>query len=121
MSYITRREQAELLQIQKKQSLSGVKHDQDKPRLELLPSDALVEVAKVLAFGAKKYDANNWRGGFKWTRLFGSVQRHLHAWNAGEDKDNETDLTHLAHAACGILFLLEHELKRLGEDDRYKY
>jgi hypothetical protein len=33
----------------------GVKHDGDKPRWDLLPFDALDEVAGVLRYGAKKY------------------------------------------------------------------
>ena len=33
----------------------GVKHDQGKNPLELLPFDALEEIGKVLAFGARKY------------------------------------------------------------------
>lgn len=101
--------------------IAAVKFDADKPRPELLPSDALMEVAKVMAFGAKKYDDENWRKGFEWTRLLGSCHRHLHAWNAGENKDPESGLSHLSHAACNILFLLEHELKGLGKDTRHKY
>jgi hypothetical protein len=89
--------------------------------MELLPSDALFEVAKVLTFGANKYSANNWRKGMEWTRLYGAINRHLHQWNGGEMADKESQLNHLAHAACGILMLLEHELKGLGKDDRYKY
>ena len=100
----------------------AIKFDSNKKaRPELLPSDALMEVAKVMAFGAEKYDNDNWRNGFDWTRLLGSCHRHLHSFNAGEDLDPESKLSHLAHAACNILFLIEHELKGLGKDDRYKY
>lgn len=98
----------------------GIKHDSDKPALALLPFRATEEVAKVLAFGAKKYDAWNWKKGFAWSRLIGAALRHLFAFARGEDKDAETGLSHLAHAACCVLFLLEHELESLGSDDRWK-
>lgn len=101
-------------------SIEGTKHDQDKPRVELLSRVALEEISKVMAFGANKYQEHNWRKGFKWTRLLGAAIRHVLAYLDGEDKDPESGLSHLAHAGCCIMFLLEHEIKNLGEDDRYK-
>lgn len=98
----------------------AVKHDANKIPVELLPSQALEEIAKVLAFGAKKYDSWNWAKGFKWTRLIGAAIRHLYAFQRGEDKDPESGLSHLAHAGCCVLFLLQHELSKLGQDDRFK-
>lgn len=98
----------------------GTKHDGEKIRLELLPTRALEEIGKVLTFGAKKYDAWNWAKGFAWSRLIGATFRHLFAFARGEDRDPETGLSHLAHAGCCILFLLEHVLGGLGTDDRYK-
>ena len=79
-----------------------------------------MEVAKVMTYGAKKYDKHNWRGGFDWTRLSDASLRHIHQWLEGQDKDPETEISHLAHAVCGLMMLIEHELKELGNDDRYK-
>lgn len=98
----------------------GIKHDEGKPRMELLPTAPLVEIAKVLSFGAEKYSPHNWRGGFDYSRLVGATLRHLTAWNDGEDKDEESGISHLAHAGCCILFLLEQEAKGTGTDDRHK-
>lgn len=100
--------------------MEGRKDDQGKPRMELLPGDALNEIAKVLSFGAAKYTSRNWERGMKWGRPFGALMRHMWAWWQGEDKDAETGLSHLAHAACCILFLLSYELRKTGEDDRPK-
>lgn len=100
--------------------LTGIKHDEEKPRVDLLPTTPLLEIAKVLGFGAKKYDAHNWRGGIEYSRLIGAALRHILAYNDGEDKDPESGLSHLAHAGCCILFLLEQEAKGTGLDDRYK-
>jgi len=105
----------------RERAAAATKHDHGKNRIELIPSAALIEVAKVFTKGAEKYSDNNWREGFNWSRLQGAIQRHLHAWNTGENLDPEFEISHLAHAACGLLMLLEHELQGLGKDDRYKY
>jgi hypothetical protein len=101
-------------------SEGGIKYDGEKPRLDLLPTEALEEIAKVLTFGAKKYNDNNWRAGFKWTRVLGALLRHLFAWSRGEDLDPETGLSHMAHAGCNVLFLLTFVLTESGVDDRWK-
>jgi len=98
----------------------AVKHDGGKPPLELLPSMPLVMIAEVLGFGARKYAAHNWRQGFDQSRLIGAALRHLLAYNDGEDIDPESGLSHLAHLGCCVLFLLEHQAKGIGRDDRYK-
>ncbi|WP_196794021.1 MULTISPECIES: dATP/dGTP diphosphohydrolase domain-containing protein [Bartonella] len=94
------------------------KDDAGKARVELIPPLALIEIGKVLEFGAKKYGANNWRNGMHWSRFHGAALRHLLAWFGGEHKDAESDLSHLAHAACCILFLMECEAQQIGHDDR---
>lgn len=109
--------------IKKKETLKaeqGKKDDTDKVRTELLPADALIEVAKVLTFGAKKYDPWNWKKGMNWSRLIGACFRHMFSWVTGEDKDPESGLSHLAHASCCVLFLLDYSLHSIGKDDRYK-
>lgn len=99
--------------------LTAKKFDSEKPRVDLLPTRALLETSKVLAFGAEKYGENNWREGFKWSRLIGALLRHTFAFMRGEDVDEETGLSHMAHAACCVLFLLEHVLLGYGVDDRF--
>lgn len=104
-------------------SQEGVKFDEGKPSMSLLPSKPLVEVAKVLDYGKRKYAAHNWRQGIDYSRLYSATQRHLSSWNENEDIDDESKLNHLAHAACDILFLLEYELNKQKYskfDDRYK-
>lgn len=96
----------------------AVKHDDGKLPYHLVPSDALEEIIKVLAFGAKKYGDNNWATGMNWSRCFSACMRHLWAWWRGESKDSETGLPHLAHAGCCILFMIAYELRGVGKDDR---
>jgi hypothetical protein len=100
------------------QPQQGIKHDKEKNRVDLLPVDALEEIAKVLSFGAKKYGERNWAKGMKWSRVYGALLRHMFAFFLGKDKDEETGLPHLAHAGCCIMFLLSYQLRNIGEDDR---
>lgn len=97
----------------------GVKFDGQKPRMDLLDSFAIEELARVLTFGAKKYDSHNWRKGIAKGRLIAAALRHLFAYLKGEDKDPESGLSHVAHAMCCCMFLLGLE-HRTDLDDRYK-
>jgi hypothetical protein len=100
---------------------SGVKHDAEKPDMSLLSSIALFKVAQVMTFGKQKYSANNWRGGFKWTRLIAAALRHIFAWLGGQTKDPETGVSHLAHGICCLMMLLEFEDTHPELDDRFVF
>ena len=99
---------------------AAVKHDSGKPDYALVPAEAIDEIAKAFSFGAKKYSANNWRLGFKWTRVTSALLRHTFAWLKGEDLDPESGLSHLAHAGACVCFLITFVFTKTGEDDRYK-
>lgn len=98
----------------------AMKFDTDKLPVNLLSTEALNQTAAVLKFGADKYHAHNWRDGFAWSRPLAAAMRHIMAFNDGEDRDPESGLSHLAHAACCIMFLLEFEKTHPELDDRYK-
>jgi len=99
---------------------AGQKFDSEKPPVDLLDTYALEQTALVLAFGARKYAAHNWRGGIRFSRLIGAAMRHLMAINRGEDIDPESGLPHAAHAACCVMFLLWMMHNRPDLDDRWK-
>jgi hypothetical protein len=99
---------------------TALKFDTDKLPLDLLSTEALNQTAAVMAFGAKKYATHNWRKGFAWSRPLAAALRHITAFNAGEDCDPESGLSHMAHAACCIMFILEFEKTHPYLDDRYK-
>lgn len=101
--------------------VKGKKFDGDKPRYDLLAPEALEEIAKVLTYGAKKYEARNWEKGISYGRVFSACMRHLWAWWGGEDDDPETGISHLAHAGCSIIFLLTYVKRNQNNlDDRSK-
>ena len=97
---------------------TGVKFDQGKLGFNLLPWDAVIEIVRVLDYGATKYDARNWEKGMDWSRPESAAYRHLTAWSMGESLDPDTGLSHLAHAACNLLFLLAYAQRGIGHDDR---
>jgi len=99
---------------------NGKKFDSDKPRTDLIPALAVLEVSKVMGFGAKKYGDYNWLGGLRCCRLLAAALRHIFQWLAGESNDGETGLSHLAHAACCVLMALETAIRKPELDDRYK-
>ena len=89
----------------------GVKYDSDKPMMELLPPLAIVEVAKVLTYGAHKYSPDNWRRVENLQgRYTGAALRHIFKEMSGEMFDDETSISHMAHAICCLLFKLEDKL-----------
>jgi isopentenyl diphosphate isomerase/L-lactate dehydrogenase-like FMN-dependent dehydrogenase len=86
----------------------GRKFDVGKNEYGLLPPITLDEVAKVLTYGSRKYDRENWKyveGGER--RYFDAAQRHIWAWKRGELVDSETGLSHLVHGICCLMFLNE--------------
>jgi hypothetical protein len=98
----------------------GVKFDTDKPTFDLIPFDALGEIHRVFVFGSKKYASRNWEQGMGWMRLANAALRHIFAWIMGQDKDPETGLSHMVHAAFCVLAIVAYELRGTGTDDRAK-
>ena len=88
----------------------GLKYDGEKVRMDLLEPSVLVEEAKVLTYGALKYEAWNWAQGINEDRLYGAALRHLAAAASGETFDPESGLYHLAHARCMLAFWLAGKL-----------
>ncbi len=96
----------------------GRKYDSEKPKLHLLPPKAITEVGKVLTFGAAKYDPENWKKvPDLQNRYTSAALRHIFAHMEGEELDPETDLSHLAHAMCCLLFKLEIELEQKNKKE----
>ena len=95
-----------------------VKNDSSKVNLAILndTSKALEEVAKVMEYGANKYSRMNWSKVDNTERYIAATYRHLMlGYTQGEKLDDESNLSHLAHAVCSLLFLLEIELRKEKE------
>lgn len=98
--------------------MSGVKHDQSKADLSMVSLELMTLLARVRMFGAKKYERNNWKKGFKVTRSLAAALRHIFQFLSGETNDSESGLSHLGHAVAAIehaIYDMEH---RPENDDR---
>lgn len=102
--------------------VQGRKYDAGKPMYNLIPADALEEVAKVLTAGAIKYnepiDQENWRlVDNPQSRYFAAAQRHIWADKRGEEIDIDkgeskgTNCYHLACAIASLMFMLQLKLE----------
>lgn len=88
----------------------GTKHDHGKPILGAVPPHAELAVGRVLTFGAEKYARGNWdKVEDHENRYMDAALRHLNAHRRGELTDSESGESHLAHAACCILFMLDKQ------------
>jgi len=90
-----------------------------KPPLHLIPPAAEIAESVVMALGAEKYGAANWRS----TKVRASVyiaaaRRHLLQWFDGEDDDPESGISHLAHARASLGILLDAIATGNAIDDR---
>lgn len=93
-----------------------------KPRPELLPADVMIEVCKVLAWGAAKYTRNGQCGDGNWKhvangsqRYFGASGRHQMLAQLGETADVESGLHPKAHAIVDMMFSYWHDMHPAGE------
>ena len=98
--------------------MEGKKNDQYKSRVDLIDPEFINEVGCILHMGAEKYNEYNWINGMAWSRPTAALLRHLGAWQRGEDLDPESGLSHLAHVAANVMFLMNYQRNDIGKDDR---
>jgi hypothetical protein len=99
-------------------SETGGEKGQKDVRLHALPWESIAELGRVFTFGESKYDDYNYRKGYDWSLTFDAMVRHIWQFWSGEDRDNESGLHHMAHAAWHALVLLFFSLTERGRDDR---
>jgi hypothetical protein len=98
--------------------LEGIKFDEGKPPLHLLPPDALYAITEILDHGQEIYGARNWEKGMAWSRVYRAAIGHMFQWFMFAGPDKDTGKSHLWHAGACILFLITYELRGIGTDDR---
>lgn len=89
-----------------------IKVDAGKPKLSLVPTEIINQIAIVREYGINKYPSggpNNWRN-VEIARYKDAAYRHLLAYIADPTGvDEESGLPHLSHLACNIAFLCDLE------------
>lgn len=101
-----------------------MKFDKGKPKIHLVPPAAIRAIAEVFTFGAEKYGEHNWRQDrdkFPYSRHISSIQRHLLDFQDGIDNDDESGLSHLAHAMTQLMILYTITQEAPQMDDRFKF
>ena len=100
------------------QPKEAMRFTDDKMRFDLLPVEAIVELARVYDSGALKYDDNNWRNGMPWSKVLRCIYSHFFKWMLGQTVDKETGCHHLAMVAWNCLTLVVYQMRKIGLDDR---
>ena len=91
-----------------------------KPQLQLIPAPPMNAIARVLELGAAKYGAFNWRerNGVEAMTYVGAIRRHLNQWVEGEDLDEESGQSHIAHINANCYILEDARMKDKLTDNR---
>ena len=87
-------------------------------RFDLIPAEALVELANHFGRGARKYEDRNWERGYKWSLSFAALNRHLWQWWHREEHDEETGTHHIIAVAWHAFVLFTFWVRKKGTDDR---
>lgn len=99
-------ERAAVWPVKKHKLVEGkLKHD-------TVPPVALVELAKAMQDGARKYGRFNWREtGVSRADYYSAIMRHLLAWMQGEDVAADSGVSHLGHIMANCAIMLDGPLK----------
>lgn len=87
-------------------SKSGGRKQKKPDRWDLLPWDALRELAELYGKGVEKYEERNWENGLDFNWSYRALINHAQQWWMGEDRDEEMDAHHLACVAFHALGML---------------
>lgn len=90
----------------------GLKYDQGKLRLDLIPPEIIEGLGQVFTLGAEKYGIGNWEKGFEPGQLLAAARRHDLALAKGEFIDPDSGLPHGFHAAWNYAVLTTLELRK---------
>lgn len=96
----------------------ATRHNEGKLRWSLVDFNSFSPMVKVLEFGAKKYGIDNWKKGLYTTEICESMLRHIFAYLNGENRDEDSGLSHICHIQANAMFLGFMDLKMPEFDDR---
>ena len=94
-------------------------------RFDLVPMDALTELANHYGIGERKYPSDedgtpNWSKGMAWSKVTQAAMRHLALFIGGEDIDEETGQKHVIAVAWHMFALAHYANTKTGTDDRWQ-
>lgn len=83
----------------------AMRFNEGKLEWSLIDFKQLEGMVRVLQFGAKKYDRDNWKKGLPMRQQCESMMRHLVAIMSGEVRDKETGEYHWHCIQCNAMFM----------------
>lgn len=96
----------------------GERKNTGKLRLDLVPTDVVEELAKVLTYGAKKYAERNWERGMPWSDVAGSLERHWADFKLGRRVDPAgSGMRTSALLLCNAVFLCAYDIRGMHHLD----
>lgn len=99
-------------------SVYGIKK---APTLSVTPASAILVLGQVMQLGADKYGRFNYREKSVAASVYvDAMLRHLIAWNAGQDDDPESDVSHLGHVLACASILIDAQVNGNLIDNRSK-
>jgi len=100
------------------------KADAGKPRVSLVPSEIIYNIARIREYGNSKYPEggkDNWKR-VDVERYMDAAYRHLLSYiDDPHGVDAESGLPHLWHLACNVAFLCELEKGAFSKEEDISY
>ena len=97
--------------------LGGLRYDEGKNKMYLIPAEWDEVLGEIFTIGAKKYAERNWELGMDYSKVMGPLMRHLKDYRKGIKIDPTDGLPAIAKVAWNALALYYYDLKGLGKDD----
>lgn len=96
-------------------------HGALKAPMNSCPNLALIELNAVMGGGGHKYGSFNFREtDIDAMTYIGAIRRHLFLWEDGEDRDDESGRSHLAHIMACCALALDSQHTGMFHDNRSK-
>lgn len=86
----------------------ALRYNEGKTRWSLVHFPSLEPMVKVLEYGCKKYEAENWKKPMDKKQILNSMMRHLVRLMEDEELDSESNLKHIGHILCNAMFYSYH-------------
>lgn len=100
-----------------KEDGGGLRYNEGKNLLEIIPPEWVWGLGMVLTRGSVKYTIRNWERGMRWSICVGCALRHIFKFVCGERYDPETGCHHMFMAAWNCCALATYDIRGIGEDD----
>lgn len=95
------------------------KKEKKRAQFTALDPRVIAEVSEVAGFGAEKYARLDYRKGATASEYIDASMRHLTKWLIGVDNDDESGMSHMAHAMWNLHAARSNQLDKTLKEDRW--